>query len=139
MAHSPLEVVMLESQHLIEEMRYWTRDNTQLQDNIERVIRIADMENNPLALALAKCIGDSINAVESVLCSDSEVENEWRSYYSDVAGEDFWCGDVDKLEEIKEMLKKGSIKKQDKEDAIDKLDEVITKLNETMQIAADVL
>lgn len=54
---------MLESQHLIEEMRYWTRDNTQLQDNIERVIRIADMENNPLALALAKCIGDSINAV----------------------------------------------------------------------------
>lgn len=130
---------MLESQHLIEEMRYWTRDNTQLQDNIERVIRIADMENNPLALALAKCIGDSINAVESVLCSDSEVEDEWRSYYSDVAGEDFWCGDVDKLEEIKEMLKKGSIKKQDKEDAIDKLDEVITKLNETMQIAADVL
>ena len=130
---------MLESQHLIEEMRYWTRDNTQLQDNIERVIRIADMENNPLALALAKCIGDSINAVESVLCSDSEVENEWRSYYSDVAGEDFWCGDVDKLEEIKEMLKKGSIKKQEKEDAIDKLDEVITKLNETMQIAADVL
>lgn len=130
---------MLESQHLIEEMRYWTRDNTQLQDNIERVIRIADMENNPLALALAKCIGDSINAVESVLFSDSEVENEWRSYYSDVAGEDFWCGDVDKLEEIKEMLKKGSIKKQDKEDAIDKLDEVITKLNETMQIAADVL
>lgn len=130
---------MLESQHLIEEMRYWTRDNTQLQDNIERVIRIADMENNPLALALAKCIGNSINAVESVLCSDSEVENEWRSYYSDVAGENFWCGDVDKLEEIKEMLKKGSIKKQDKEDAIDKLDEVITKLNETMQIAADVL
>lgn len=130
---------MLESQHLIEEMRYWTRDNTQLQDNIERVIRIADMENNPLALALAKCIGGSINAVESVLCSDSEVEDEWRSYYGDVAGEDFWCGDVDKLEEIKEMLKKGSIKKQDKEDAIDKLDEVITKLNETMQIAADVL
>lgn len=130
---------MLESQHLIEEMRYWMRDNTQLQDNIERVIRIADMENNPLALALAKCIGDSINAVESVLCSDSDVENEWRSYYGDVAGEDFWCGEVDKLEEIKEMLKKGSIKKQDKEDAIDKLDEVITKLNETMQIAADVL
>lgn len=130
---------MLESQHLIEEMRYWTRDNTQLQDNIERVIRIADMENNPLALALAKCIGDSINAVESVLCSDSDVEDEWRSYYGDVAGEDFWCGEVDKLEEIKEMLKKGSIKKQDKEDAIDKLDEVITKLNETMQIAADVL
>lgn len=130
---------MLESQHLIEEMRYWTRDNTQLQDNIERVIRIADMENNPLALALAKCIGDSINAVESVSCSDSDVENEWRSYYGDVSGEDFWCGEVDKLEEIKEMLKKGSIKKQDKEDAIDKLDEVITKLNETMQIAADVL
>lgn len=73
------------------------------------------------------------------MCSDSDVENEWRSYYGDVAGEDFWCGEVDKLEEIKEMLKKGSIKKQDKEDAIDKLDEVITKLNETMQIAADVL
>lgn len=130
---------MTESQHLIEEMRYWTRDNTQLQDNIERVIRIADMEGNALALALAKCIGDSINAVESVLCSDSEVENEWRSYYGDVAGEDFWCESVDKLEEIKDVLKKGSISKQQKQDAIDKIEEVVNKMNETMQIAADTL
>nr|DAF45701.1 MAG TPA: hypothetical protein [Siphoviridae sp. ctJ7x27] len=130
---------MLESQHLIEEMRYWNEDNTHLQDNIERVIRTADMEGNALALALAQCIERSIKGMERTVNGASYVEEDWRHYYSDVAGEDFWCGDVDKLEEIKEMLKKGSIKKQDKEDAIDKLDEVITKLNETMQIAADVL